>query len=118
MKDTMRAWAEIDIGALLHNFNYARALTGKQVMCVIKGDAHGHGAVRLGQVLQEHGADAFAVACLQEAIALRQGGIVKPILVLGWTPAEEASAEEEISMDDTYIRSDNVANFPTNQLVS
>ena len=102
-----RTWAEIDTDALIHNFNYARKLTGKQVMCVIKGDAHGHGAVKLGQVLPEHGADAFAVACLPEAVALRQGGIVKPILILGWTPAEEAAtlAEYELTqsiLDEAY----------------
>lgn len=90
MTQTMRAWAEIDTGALIHNYKLAKELTGTKVMCVIKGDAHGHGAVKLGQVLESQGADAFAVACLTEAVALREGGITKPILILGWTPAEEA----------------------------
>ena len=40
-----RTWAEIDFNALLHNFNIARR-TGKKVMCVIKADAYGNGAVR------------------------------------------------------------------------
>ena len=84
----MRAWAEIDLTALVQNLQYAKALTGKKVMCVIKGDAHGHGAVACGKALEENGADAFGVACLEEGIALRQSGIRLPILVLGWTPAE------------------------------
>ena len=49
-----RTWAEIDFNALLHNFNIARR-TGKKVMCVIKADAYGHGAVRCGRFLERHG---------------------------------------------------------------
>lgn len=81
-----RTWAEIDMRALLHNFELARA-TGKKVMCVIKANAYGHGAVRCGRFLERHGADAFAVACLAEALELREGGITKPILILGYTDA-------------------------------
>lgn len=103
MTDTMRAWAEIDTKALIHNYEYAKALTGKQIMCVIKGDAHGHGAVKLGHILQAHGADAFAVACLTEGIALREGGVTKPILILGWTPAEEANALVQYNLTQSVI---------------
>ena len=60
------------------------------MMCVIKGDAHGHGAVPLGKALAEEGADAFGVAALSEGIALRKAGIEQPVLVLGWTPAQLA----------------------------
>ena len=83
--ETARTWAEVDTAALLHNFRVARQHTGSKLMCVIKGDAHGHGAVACGKALEAAGADAFAVACLEEGIALRQGGITRPILVLGWT---------------------------------
>ncbi|MCI2058558.1 MAG: alanine racemase [Oscillibacter sp.] len=81
---TSRTWAEIDLDAMRHNLQIARS-TGKKVMCVIKGNAHGHGAVVCGRALQACGADAFAVACLEEAVALRKGGIQKPILILGYT---------------------------------
>ena len=84
----MRAWAEIDLQGLVQNMQYARKLTGKKIMCVIKGDAHGHGAVACGKALEENGADAFGVACLEEGIALRKSGSKLPILVLGWTPVE------------------------------
>lgn len=86
--ETMRAWAEIDLQGLVQNMQYARKLTGKKIMCVIKGDAHGHGAVACGKALEENGADAFGVACLEEGIALRKSGSKLPILVLGWTPVE------------------------------
>lgn len=81
----LRARAEIDLGAIRCNYNIAKA-SGKKVMCVIKGDAHGHGAVKCGRFLESLGADAFAVACLEEALQLRDGGITKPILILGYTP--------------------------------
>ena len=90
LAQNVRTWAEIDLAALLHNYNIAKR-HGKKVMCVIKADAYGHGAVPCGLFLEAHGADAFAVACLQEAIALREGGIKLPILVLGHTEAEHAA---------------------------
>lgn len=89
ISSTARTWAEIDLNALLNNFNLAREC-GKKVMCVIKADAYGHGAVRCGRFLEAHGADAFAVACLAEAVELREAGITRPILVLGYTAAEYA----------------------------
>lgn len=88
--ETMRAWAEIDLQALVQNLEYARRLTGRKIMCVIKGDAHGHGAIACGKALEENGADAFGVACLEEGITLRKSGSKLPILILGWTPAEFA----------------------------
>ena len=80
-----RTWAEIDMAALKHNFEIAKR-TGKKVLCVIKANAYGHGAVHCGLFLEKQGADFFAVACLSEAIELREGGITKPILILGYTP--------------------------------
>ena len=86
--DTMRTWVEIDTQAFVHNLKYAKEQTGKKIMCVIKGNAHGHGAVNCGKVLEENGADAFAVACMNEGIELRKDGTNLPILILGWTPSE------------------------------
>ena len=85
-----RAWAEIHTSALINNLNLAKRLTGKKVMCVIKGDAHGHGAVECARVFEKAGADAFAVACFTEAMTLREAGILLPILILGWTEPEYA----------------------------
>lgn len=83
-----RAWAEIDLNALVNNYRtLQKAAGGAKMMCVIKGDAHGHGAVPLGLALAREGADAFGVAALSEGIALRKAGIEQPVLVLGWTPA-------------------------------
>ena len=96
LSPTARTWAEIDMAALKHNYEIARA-TGKKVMCVIKADAYGHGAVRCGRYLEKCGADAFAVACLSEALELRQGGITKTILILGYTSHAKVLADNDIT---------------------
>ena len=120
--DTMRAWVEIDTHALIHNLNVAKNTTQKKVMSVIKGDAHGHGAVSCGLTLEANGADAFAVACLTEGIALRRGGVRGPILILGWTPADYADqlADNHLAqsvIDEDYARELNEAAKNTGKTV-
>ena len=102
---TARAWAQIDLAAMAHNFAIAKG-TGKKVMCVIKANAYGHGAVPCGLHLQKLGADFFAVACLAEAIELRRGGITKPILILGYTPAEYAAELAQYRITQTVYDMD------------
>ncbi|MBB3189589.1 alanine racemase [Halomonas cerina] len=82
--------AEIDLEALRHNYRLAADLApASQSMAVLKADAYGHGAVACARALQGR-APAFAVACLEEAEALRQDGITTPILLLEgiFEPAE------------------------------
>ncbi len=52
------------------------------MMCVIKGDAFGHGAVPVARVLEDAGADYLAVALPEEALQLRRAGIKTPIMIL------------------------------------
>lgn len=61
-----------------------------QLFAVVKADAYGHGAIEIARKAQECGVDGFCVAMLDEAIALRQDGIVAPILVLGVTQPQYA----------------------------
>ena len=92
MEDTIlrRTWAEIDLDALSHNYHQARRLTGSAVkyLGVVKADAYGHGAVQVSRKLEALGADYLAVSSLDEARALRHGGIQAPILILGHTPPD------------------------------
>ncbi len=95
MKEILRrAWAEIDLDALAVDFQAVRraANPAAQLCCVIKADAYGHGAVRMAQEFEALGADWFAVSNLEEALQLRKAGVSKPVLVLGFTPAEEAGS--------------------------
>ena len=85
-----RTWAEIDIDAVKHNFFEAKGRTGDgvRICCVIKANAYGHGALKLAELYASLGADAFAVANIEEAIELRAGGVTLPILILGYTAPE------------------------------
>jgi len=89
---TRRTWAEIDLTALEYNYRALRALTAPttKFLGVVKADAYGHGALPVAHRLEELGCDYLAVACLDEAIALREDGIGLPILILGVTPPEFA----------------------------
>ena len=83
------ARALIDLQALRHNYQLARDVSGARALAVIKADAYGHGAVRCAQALQD-AADGFAVACIEEALQLREAGISGPILLLeGFFDADE-----------------------------
>ncbi|MET1079366.1 MAG: alanine racemase [Pseudomonas sp.] len=83
------ARALIDLQALRHNYRLARELAGGNTLAVIKADAYGHGAVRCAQALEPE-ADGFAVACIEEALQLREAGIQAPILLLeGFFEADE-----------------------------
>jgi alanine racemase len=80
--------AEIRLGALRRNFARARELAGQGVklMAVVKAEAYGHGMLRVASELLAEGADYLGVAILEEALVLREAGIVAPILVFGSPP--------------------------------
>jgi alanine racemase len=73
--------AVIDTHALRHNLSVIRARAGSaRVMAVVKANAYGHGLVPTALALGQ--ADAFAVARLEEGLALRAAGITRPIVLL------------------------------------
>ena len=73
--------ARIDLGALAHNVRVLKDRTGgRKLMVVVKADAYGHGLVKCGQAAVNAGADYLGVALLEEAVALREGGVPGPIL--------------------------------------
>ena len=73
--------AIINLPAIRHNLAVARQLAPKsKVMAVVKADAYGHGIVQVASALPE--AEAIAVACMDEAIKLREAGLQKPIILL------------------------------------
>lgn len=83
------AHALIDLDALRHNYQLAKTLSGRRALAVLKANAYGHGAVECARALAAD-ADAFAVACIEEALELRAAGIEQPILLLeGWFEASE-----------------------------
>lgn len=82
-----RAWAEISLGNLEHNYRALRAMLPRdcRFLGVVKAGGYGHGAVGVAGKLEALGADYLAVACIDEAAQLREAGIRTPILILGTT---------------------------------
>jgi alanine racemase len=85
-------WIELDMAALASNVQAAKDLAGPhaELMIVLKADAYGHGAVAVARTAFLHGASMAGVACLSEAVALREAGIRAPIVLLGHVPAWQA----------------------------
>ena len=84
------SWVEVNLAALRRNTSaFKRQLErGVQLMCVVKADAYGHGAVPCAKVMHSAGASQFAVATVAEGVALREAGIEWPILVLSEPPVD------------------------------
>ena len=86
-----RTWAEIDIDALLHNLKVIKENANCDLAAVVKADAYGHGATTVAPVFENAGVSMFAVSNIEEGIELRRHGIKKPVLILGYTPAQYVS---------------------------
>lgn len=81
-----RCFAAIDLTAIDHNLAVlqAKMAPGVKTCAVVKANGYGHGSVRVSRHV-ENRVDYFAVACIEEALELREGGVEKPILVLSYT---------------------------------
>lgn len=87
-----RVQAKVHLNAIRHNLLEIRGKIDQaaKLMVIIKADAYGHGAVPLAKAIGESSlVDAYGVAIIEEAIELREAGISKPLLILGYTPKEQ-----------------------------
>ena len=84
------AWVEVDLNAIRKNTRAFKALLEPrtQMMCAVKADAYGHGAVECAKAMASSGASQFAVATVDEGVELRRGGVAQPILMLNECPLE------------------------------
>ena len=83
------AWAEISASAIAHNVGALRGVLGETLLCaVVKANGYGHGAALAATAALDGGADALAVAIVDEGIELRALGITVPILLLAEIPPE------------------------------
>lgn len=87
-EEFLRVYAKIDLDAIRYNLESMRKNIpdGTKIMAVIKTDAYGHGAVPIAQMLED--VDyiwGYATATAEEAFELRDNGVKKPILILGYT---------------------------------
>jgi serine/alanine racemase len=82
-----RSWIELDAKALMNNVNELRRVMPKgcKLLAIVKDEGYGHGAFEICRDLYKMGVDAYGVATIDEAIAIRKYGIKGLILVLGYT---------------------------------
>lgn len=92
--------ALIDVDAIAANVARLRELTGaRRLMAVVKANAYGHGALAAAQAALAGGADALGTAELREAVALREAGVLAPILCWLHDPDEDFDAAVEHGID-------------------
>jgi alanine racemase len=74
-----KTFATINLSAIKHNYLYAKScVPSAYAVAIVKANAYGHGAVNVAKYL-DGTVDLFGVACLEEAIEIRQSGVRSPI---------------------------------------
>ncbi|RRD94815.1 alanine racemase [Clostridiales bacterium COT073_COT-073] len=98
-----RVTARVDFDAIAHNYKVIKnnLPANTKIMGIIKADAYGHGALPVARELEHLKIDMFGVATIQEAISLRKNGIKNPMLILGFTGAEDYSDLIEFDLSQT-----------------
>ncbi|MEZ4358837.1 MAG: alanine racemase [Kofleriaceae bacterium] len=100
-----RTRVEVDLGAIVDNARTIGAHVGTSVYAVVKADGYGHGALEVAARLEQAGAVAgFAVSLVEEGVALRDGGVRAPVLVMG--PSQRGGEEEMLARALTPVISE------------
>ena len=75
---------EVNLNAVVDNLNYYRSFLKPEtkLVCMVKADAYGAGAVEVAKTLQEHRVDYLAVAVADEGVTLRRNGITQNIMIM------------------------------------
>ncbi|MBP1541807.1 MAG: bifunctional UDP-N-acetylmuramoyl-tripeptide:D-alanyl-D-alanine ligase/alanine racemase [Prevotella sp.] len=75
---------EVNLNALVDNLNFYRSFLKPEtkLVCMVKADAYGAGAVEVAKTLQEHRVDYLAVAVADEGVTLRRNGITQNIMIM------------------------------------
>ena len=92
-------WIEVNAANLRHNVReIARVAAGRPILAVIKNNGYGLGVVNAGRALEpEPSVHGFAVVKLAEALALRDAGVKKPVLLMG--PYDESDLAHVVARD-------------------
>jgi alanine racemase len=93
------ARAEISASAIAHNVRAIKSVVGESSFCaVVKANGYGHGAELAARAALVGGADALAVAIIDEGIELRASGITAPMLLLAEVPSDTIAVALENSL--------------------
>jgi alanine racemase len=95
--ETMRAWVDVDLSALVANARRVAAVSGSRLLPMVKANGYGLGAVEVARALEAVDPWGFGVASIDEAETLRAAGITRPILVA--TPLIPQWIERYLALD-------------------
>ena len=99
--NSSQTWMKVNLDNLNSNLNAIRNKVGfTKVAAVVKANAYGLGAVEVSKFLKKKDINYFCVANFNETMELRENGIKKPILVIGYVPENlyEESIENELEL--------------------
>ena len=88
LESYQRVWAEVDLDAIWENMVHMKENIAEntKILAVIKTDGYGHGGVPIAKMLEQLDfMFGYAAATYEEAHVLREAGVKKPILILGYT---------------------------------
>jgi len=94
--------ARIDVHALVHNLAMIKKMVPQsKIFAMVKGNGYGHGASIIAHALEGR-VEVFGVACIDEAMKLREAGITAPIVVLkGFIDAAELKIIDQLNLETT-----------------
>ena len=95
--ETVRAWVDIDLMALLANAKTVAAVSQTRLLPMVKANGYGLGAVRVARTLEAVDPWGYGVATTAEGSELRGAGIDRPILV--FTPLQADTLEDHLVWD-------------------
>ena len=104
--DRLRCWLEVNLSNLKNNIDSIRSIISDEmdIICVVKANSYGLGAVNIARYLSSIGIKYFAVATLQEALDLRiKGRITGEIIILSWTPVLEKETLIKYNLTQTLV---------------
>ena len=102
----LRCWLEINLSNLKNNIESIRSIISADmdIICVVKANSYGLGAINISKYLSSIGIKYFAVATLQEALDLRiKGKINNEIIILSWTPVLEKETLIKYNLTQTLV---------------
>ncbi|MCR5626951.1 MAG: alanine racemase [Lachnospiraceae bacterium] len=109
MENYKRVYAEVNLDNIIFNLESMKNAVkeGTSIMAVIKADGYGHGALMIADHIKDLDYIAgFAVATIEEAVALRENGIEKPILILGYTFPDSYEKIVELDIRPAVFKAD------------
>ncbi len=109
----IRTWIEVDRGRLKLNYETFRQIVSQAaIMAVCKSNAYGHSFIDYAQEMEKLGIDWLGLDSILEALPLRQNGLTKPMLVLGYTLPEMIGEAAANNISLTVSNWEAVKNLP------